>query len=195
MRWVTRRVNEKITKFTRLTPLAKSPLFRFSASWKKKNSNFAGVPREQDFLPEALRVSYVYIGAWGAYLGLQNGRYNTENKSRNSDMHPLLTASRGGTTQIGRQRARTSRTFDPTPHARLHTHFHGDFLRHNRVVYSPILIIHMVGNRLFKKTIKTERNLHATLYSHFSRQRCRLACQRPAPGAYLAVAKPRRLPP
>ena len=35
---------------------------------KEKNSNFAGVPREQDFLPEALRVSHVYIGAWGAYL-------------------------------------------------------------------------------------------------------------------------------
>ena len=30
---------------------------------KEKNSNFAGVPREQDFLPEALRVFYVYIGA------------------------------------------------------------------------------------------------------------------------------------
>jgi len=29
---------------------------------KKKNSNFTGVPREHDFLPEALRVSYVYIG-------------------------------------------------------------------------------------------------------------------------------------
>ena len=26
---------------------------------KEKNSNFAGVPREQDFFPEDLRVSYV----------------------------------------------------------------------------------------------------------------------------------------
>ena len=43
MRWVTRRGNGKITKFTRLALLAKSPLFRFSASWKNKNSNFAGV--------------------------------------------------------------------------------------------------------------------------------------------------------
>ena len=39
---------------------------------KEKNSNFVGVPREQDFLPEAVRVSYVYIGACGSYLGLQN---------------------------------------------------------------------------------------------------------------------------
>ena len=31
---------------------------------KEKNSNFAGVPREQDFFPEALRGSYIYIGAW-----------------------------------------------------------------------------------------------------------------------------------
>ena len=30
---------------------------------KEKNSDFACEPREHDFLPEALRVSYVYIGA------------------------------------------------------------------------------------------------------------------------------------
>ena len=62
---------------------------------KEKNSDFSGEPREHDFLPEALRVSYVYIGAWGAYLGLQNGWYNTENKSRKSDMHPLTQLSGG----------------------------------------------------------------------------------------------------
>ena len=59
---------------------------------KEKNSDFAGEPREHDFIPEYFWVSYVYIGAWGAYLGLQNGWYNTEIKSRKSDMHPLLTA-------------------------------------------------------------------------------------------------------
>ena len=39
----------------------------------EKKCNFAGVPREHDFLPEALRGSYVYIEAWGTHLGLQNG--------------------------------------------------------------------------------------------------------------------------
>ena len=72
-------------------PITAFPLLASRPRGKiKKNSNSAGVPRKQDFLPEALRVSYVYIGAWGAYLGLQNGWYNTENKSRNSDMHPLI---------------------------------------------------------------------------------------------------------
>ena len=41
---------------------------------KEQNSDFAGVPREHDFLPEALRVFHVYIGSRVAYLGLLNGK-------------------------------------------------------------------------------------------------------------------------
>ena len=55
----------------------------------KENNNCSGVPREHAFIPEALRVFYVYIGVIRAYLGLKNGWYNTENKVRQLDMYPL----------------------------------------------------------------------------------------------------------
>ena len=42
-------------------------------------------------LPEALKGSNVYIGAWGSYVGLQNDWYNTETKGRNYRRPPYLT--------------------------------------------------------------------------------------------------------
>ena len=38
---------------------------------------------------KSLSTPYVYIEAWGSFLGLQNGWYNTEIESRKSDMYPL----------------------------------------------------------------------------------------------------------